>query len=55
MKLNRANNVVMQEYAAEARGPLADDGVLDASAPVVRTTATSRSRLPARSWSAPTR
>ncbi|MET0767507.1 MAG: hypothetical protein ABWY50_07685 [Aeromicrobium sp.] len=39
-QLNHVNNVVMQEYAAEARGLLTDDGVLDPAAPVAATTVT---------------
>jgi acyl-CoA thioester hydrolase len=39
-QLNHVNNVVMQEYAAEARAMLADDGVLDAGASVAATTVT---------------
>ncbi|MET0450068.1 MAG: hypothetical protein ABW004_16765 [Aeromicrobium sp.] len=39
-QLDHVNNVVMQEYAAEARAMLADDGVLDAAASVAGTTVT---------------
>ncbi|MCW2840685.1 MAG: hypothetical protein JWR55_2168 [Aeromicrobium sp.] len=39
-QLDHVNNVVIQEYAAEARGLLTDDGVLDAGAPMAATTVT---------------